>query len=68
MKTAPAKTPETIMVTSRRISCDGGAAESQGALGHPLVYLHIGADGTVDCGYCDRHFVLDKNAAHHGDH
>ena len=45
--------PETIEVTTRDVSCDGG-----GALGHPLVYLTIGAQGWVECGYCDRRFVL----------
>jgi uncharacterized Zn-finger protein len=35
------------------VSCDGG-----GALGHPLVYLTIAAQGWVECGYCDRRFVL----------
>lgn len=52
---------ETITVASRRIGCDGGAAASQGALGHPLVYLTIGNDGTTDCPYCGRHFVLAAN-------
>ena len=29
------------------------------ALGHPRVWLQIDdADGFVDCGYCDRRFVL----------
>jgi len=45
---------ETVIVSSRSISCNGGG----GALGHPLVYLMIGADGWRDCGYCGRRFVL----------
>jgi uncharacterized Zn-finger protein len=45
---------ETVSVSSRSISCNGGG----GALGHPLVYLMIGADGWRDCGYCGRRFVL----------
>ncbi len=49
--------PETIEVTTRGVSCDGG-----GALGHPLVYLTIGAQGWVECGYCDRRFVLADGA------
>jgi uncharacterized Zn-finger protein len=58
---------ETIIVTARRIGCDGGAGTEKGALGHPLVYLTIGASGAVDCPYCGRHFVLDT-AADHDDH
>ena len=51
--------PETIVVTSNRVACDGGG----GALGHPKVYLQIGEEGFVECGYCDRRFVLAKDAA-----
>lgn len=46
--------PETITVHSHRISCDGVG----GALGHPRVYLEMGAAGFVECPYCDRRFVL----------
>lgn len=54
--------PETVEVTSSRIACDGGA----GALGHPRVFLTIGAEGFVDCTYCDRRFTLKAGAsAHH---
>jgi uncharacterized Zn-finger protein len=28
-------------------------------LGHPKVYLEMGDEGSIDCPYCDRHFVLD---------
>jgi uncharacterized Zn-finger protein len=47
---------ETIQVTRREVSCDGGG----GALGHPKVYLHIDADQgeQVVCGYCSRVFKL----------
>lgn len=42
--------PETRIVDSYRISCDGGG----GALGHPRVWLHIpGEVGYVECPYCD---------------
>lgn len=75
MKTQPfsasgrtAQPAETIYVTNRRIGCDGGAAASQGALGHPLVYLTVGADGAVDCPYCGRHFVLAESAVDAHDH
>ena len=49
--------PEVIAVRTHRLWCDGGG----GALGHPRVYMEMGAAGFVECGYCDRRFVL---AAH----
>ncbi len=56
--------PETIETIKREVSCDGG----DDALGHPIVYLKIGPKGWVECGYCDRRFVLaegaDADAAH----
>ena len=52
--------PETVIVHCTRVACDG----SGGALGHPKVYLQIGEEGFVDCGYCDRRFVLDADARH----
>ncbi len=54
--TTPA--PETITVHKRRIACDGG-----GALGHPKVFLEMGTDTQVECPYCDRKFVLSREAA-----
>ena len=33
------------------------------ALGHPKVWLQIDAHGYVDCGYCDRRFVLEGGPA-----
>ena len=56
--------PEVILVDSPRVSCDGasdirsGEAYRAAALGHPLIYLEIDEHGYVDCGYCDRRFVL----------
>ena len=51
--------PETETVTQTRIACDGGG----GALGHPRVWLTIPADtGWVECGYCDKRFVLAEGA------
>jgi uncharacterized Zn-finger protein len=50
----PMEPPETIEVESRTVACDGG----EGALGHPRVYLNMGAKGSVECPYCGRHFVL----------
>lgn len=46
--------PEVIVVTEKRVMCDGGG----GALGHPRVYYDMGDDDYVECGYCDRRFVL----------
>ncbi len=46
--------PETKVVDKYRIACDG----SEGALGHPRVWLQIPADrGFVECGYCDAKYV-----------
>ena len=50
--------PEMIRVTHRRIACDGSGDGVPGALGHPRVFLEIDEHGYVDCGYCDRRFVL----------
>ncbi|MDR3511386.1 MAG: zinc-finger domain-containing protein [Caulobacteraceae bacterium] len=49
-----ASAPEVVTVRSRRIACDGVG----GALGHPRVYLEMGAEPFVECPYCDRRFVL----------
>lgn len=55
--------PETIKVKSVRVACDG-SGEVPAALGHPRVYLHIeDQTGFVDCGYCDRRFVLEGGPA-----
>jgi len=59
---SPVPPPEVIEVEKRRIACDGG----NGALGHPRVYLSIGEEGFVECGYCDRKYVLKEGAGHHG--
>jgi uncharacterized Zn-finger protein len=50
--------PETVAVRSRRIACDGVG----GALGHPRVWLEMGEADFVECPYCDRRFVLAKDA------
>jgi uncharacterized Zn-finger protein len=56
-------TPEIRMVESPRVACDGSAPGLHPALGHPKVYLHIDEKGFVDCGYCDRRFVLKGGVA-----
>jgi uncharacterized Zn-finger protein len=53
--------PEVVRVHAHRVACDGVG----GALGHPRVYLDLGVDGTVDCPYCDRRFVLSPD--HHAE-
>lgn len=51
--------PETVTVKTRRVVCDGASDIPGGAaLGHPRVWLEIDERGYVDCGYCDRRFVL----------
>lgn len=55
--------PETIVVKSSSVACDG-SGEVEAALGHPRVYLRIDpATGFVECGYCDRRFVLEGGLA-----
>ncbi|MFN5129542.1 MAG: zinc-finger domain-containing protein [Sphingomonadaceae bacterium] len=49
--------PEIIRVRESRVACDG-SGDIPAALGHPRVWLQIDEKGYVDCGYCDRHFVL----------
>lgn len=51
---------ETIVATSPRVVCDGDEARGDG---HPRVWLQIGAAGFADCGYCDRRFVFEGDAA-----
>ncbi len=53
MNTPP---PETVYVDETVVACDGNG----GPLGHPRVYLNMGADGIVECPYCDRRFVMRR--------
>ncbi len=50
--------PETFRVHAHRVACDGSGHGIPAALGHPRVFLEIDEHGYVDCGYCDRRFVL----------
>ena len=51
--------PETVRVKSTRVCCDGATDIPGGAaLGHPRIFLEIDEHGYVDCGYCDRRFIL----------
>ena len=54
--------PDTIMVDSPVVACDGGG----GPLGHPRVFLRL-VDGRAVCPYCSRCYVLREGAGHdHG--
>ncbi|WP_174274462.1 zinc-finger domain-containing protein [Sphingomonas bacterium] len=56
--------PETTLVSVPRVVCDGATDIPGGAaLGHPRVFLEIDEKGYVDCGYCDRRFILKGGAA-----
>jgi NADH dehydrogenase (ubiquinone) Fe-S protein 6 len=69
-----ADAPEITLVETSRVCCDGagqirgGAGYRPAALGHPRVYLQIDEHGYVDCGYCDRRFVLAGGPADGADH
>lgn len=46
--------PETEIVATLRVACDGG----EGALGHPRVWLSISQEtGWVECPYCDKKYI-----------
>ncbi|MGK2286938.1 zinc-finger domain-containing protein [Pedomonas sp. V897] len=51
--------PEVIYIDTPQVACDGG----EGPLGHPRVYLKVGASGKVECGYCDRLYILKGGPA-----
>jgi uncharacterized Zn-finger protein len=55
--------PETTRVSTHRVACDGAHDGMPASLGHPRVWLEIDASGYVDCGYCDRRFILSGGAA-----
>ena len=68
-----ADVPEITLVETARVWCDGagqirgGTGYRAAALGHPRVYLQIDEHGYVDCGYCDRRFVLQGGPAEGAD-
>jgi uncharacterized Zn-finger protein len=52
----PFPAPEIEEVTTLRVACDGGG-------GHPRVWLLIDPEkGFVECGYCDKRYVLKPGA------
>jgi NADH dehydrogenase (ubiquinone) Fe-S protein 6 len=61
-----ANAPEIQIVKTRRVACDDASDIPGGAaLGHPRVWLEIDEKGYVECGYCDRRFVLAGGPADH---
>jgi uncharacterized Zn-finger protein len=55
--------PEIFKVSTAEVACDGSGAVSA-ELGHPRVFLRIDpAVGFVECGYCDRRFILKGGPA-----
>ena len=50
---------ETITIDGSVAACNGDG----GALGHPKVYLNLGAAGRVECPYCSRVFVNRADGA-----
>ena len=55
--------PEVYKVATVQVACDGSGAVSP-ELGHPRVFLRIDpAVGFVECGYCDRRFILEGGPA-----
>ena len=58
--TPTARSAEDVtLVDDHLVSCDGGG----GALGHPVVWYEMGAEGKVICKYCDRVFLLKGGPA-----
>ena len=58
--------PETLKISSLQVACDGSGAVSP-ELGHPRVFLRIDPQvGMVECGYCDRRFILEGGPADTG--
>ena len=59
----PIPPPEIIRINTHAVACDG-SGEIPAALGHPRVFLRIEPElGYVECGYCDRRFVLEGGPA-----
>lgn len=56
--------PEIAISATARVKCDGANDIRGGAaLGHPRVWLEIDERGYVECGYCDKRFVLKGGPA-----
>lgn len=58
--------PEVLKVSDLKVACDGSGAVSP-ELGHPRIFLRIDPSvGWVECGYCDRRFILEGSVADTG--
>lgn len=55
--TAATQTSEITEIDQAKIACDGGSTA-----GHPRVFLTVGKNGSVDCPYCGKRFVLKDGA------
>ncbi len=67
IRTPMTNPPETTRTEQPRVSCMGASDVAGTALGHPRVWLQIDPDvGFVDCGYCDRRFILTGSIADTG--
>ncbi|MFV0410202.1 MAG: zinc-finger domain-containing protein [Paracoccus sp. (in: a-proteobacteria)] len=53
---------ESELVTHWKIACSGDEARG---MGHPKVWMQISPfTGYVDCAYCDKRFIIDRDNAH----
>jgi uncharacterized Zn-finger protein len=58
--------PETFRIKTLQVACDG-SGDVSAELGHPRVFLRIDPQvGMVECGYCDRRFILEGGPADTG--
>lgn len=49
---------EIEIVQEKQVHCDGGA----GALGHPRIFLEMGANTSVECPYCGKLFKYEASS------
>ena len=59
MMNMPDSKSDIVLTSDHKVSCNGDG----GALGHPRVYLEMGADDQIVCGYCGRRFILKGGKA-----
>ena len=53
----PTSQPEKdyFYTAAKQVGCDGGLTD--GALGHPLVFLELEDNGNITCPYCSRKYI-----------
>lgn len=44
---------DIVYTDTAEVSCQGNGV----AAGHPLIYLNIGDNNTIECPYCSRKFI-----------